>query len=101
MRVLVCASEIPLAQRTLEYDLFGDDDSSEEDVVESDEEVVSLVNEGGDEIEPPSEVVTNEPDAVQPLAIGIVIMSIHFCILRYLFISCILVSRRPKPCAAW
>ncbi|KAI9989090.1 hypothetical protein PInf_022827 [Phytophthora infestans] len=61
--------EIPLAQRALEYDLLGDDDSSEEDVVESDEEVASLVNEGGDEIEPPSEVVTNEPDAVQPLAI--------------------------------
>ncbi|KAI9994454.1 hypothetical protein PInf_011084 [Phytophthora infestans] len=60
---------IPLAQRTLEYDLFGDDDSSEEDVVESDEEVVNVVNEGGDEIEPPPEVVTNEPDAVQPLAI--------------------------------
>ncbi|KAI9994436.1 hypothetical protein PInf_011066 [Phytophthora infestans] len=52
-----------LDQLDLEYDLFGDDDSSEEDVVESDEEVVNVVNEGGDEIEPPPEVVTNEPDA--------------------------------------
>ncbi|KAG1709385.1 hypothetical protein DVH05_020040 [Phytophthora capsici] len=60
--------EIPLAQRTLEYDQFGDDDISEEEVVERDEEVVNVVNEGGDEIEPQSEVVVNEPDAVQPLA---------------------------------
>ncbi|KAI9981593.1 hypothetical protein PInf_009349 [Phytophthora infestans] len=60
---------LALAQRTLEYDLFGDGDSSEEDVVESDEEVMNVVNEAGNEIEPQSEVVMNEPDAVQPLAI--------------------------------